>query len=142
MQELRFAALESVYDRYLVKSPLGNPLRSHEVRDGIVHSTEVVLGTSEQGDYELTPAELDGAVLAGYAAAAVDMHRTNFSKERTNGSFYWSFLQDHGDLAGAFVEFRDRLEEAVAFVYENGDDAGALRQHMRGDHSALSGGAL
>jgi hypothetical protein len=90
----------------------------------------------------LSEKEADEAVLAGYVNAALDMHKANVSKERHSSTDYWSVFQDHGDLVGVFSEFRDRLDEATEYVYENGDDAGALRQHLRGDHMALAGGAL
>lgn len=141
---MRFAGIESFYEKHINPSPLGNPIRASDIEDGILSS----LAARNDPDNEdgaplkLNDEEAEEVVIAGYVAAAIDMHKTNVSKERTSGTDYWSVFQEHGDLVGAFSEFSDRLDEATEYVYENGADAGALRQHMRGDHMALAGGAL
>jgi hypothetical protein len=142
---MRFAEIESVYQKHIKPSPLGNPLRAGDVEDGTLSSLAVRNDPDNEKEYQplvLSEKEADEAVLAGYVNAVLDMHKTNVSKERTSSTDYWSVFQEHGNLIGAFSEFRDRLDEAVEYVYENGPDAGALRQHMRGDHMALAGGAL
>jgi hypothetical protein len=141
---MRFAEIESVYQKHIKMSPLGNPLRAGDVEDGTLSSLAVRNDPDNEQGQPLPPSDEDAeaAVLAGYVNAALDMHKINVSKERTSSTDYWSVFQDHGDLIGAFSEFRDRLDEATEYVYENGADAGALRQHMRGDHMALAGGAL
>ena len=141
---MRFAEVESFYEKHLKASPLGNPASAGDVEEGTLSS----LATRNNPDKKqgtslsLSDEEADEAVLAGYVNAALDMHTTNMSTDRFSNSDYWSVFQNHGDLVGVFSEFRGRLDEAMEYVYENGDDAGALRQHMRGDHMALSGGAL
>lgn len=141
---IRFAAIESVYEKYLKPSPLGNPARADDLEQGVIASLIMRNDEADYGERELTEAEADDAVFAGYAAAAVELHNTNVSKERYRSAKggYWEFFQEHGDLAGVFSEFSDRLDEMTEYVYQNGTDAGALRQHMRGDHMALSDGAL
>jgi hypothetical protein len=142
---IRFAGIESFYEKHIKISPLGNPLRAGDVEDGTLSSLAVRNDPDNEQEYQplvLSEKEADEAVLAGYVNAALDMHKANVSKERHSSTDYWSVFQDHGDLVGVFSEFRDRLDEATEYVYENGDDAGALRQHLRGDHMALAGGAL
>jgi hypothetical protein len=141
---IRFAAIESVYEQYLKPSPLGNPTRADDLEEGIIASLVMRNDEADYGERELTEAEESEAVLGGYAAAATEMHTTNISKDRYRSAKvgYWEFFQDHGDLVGVFSEFSDRLEEMTEYVYQNGPDAGALRQHMRGDHMALADGAL
>lgn len=142
---LRFAAVESVYEKYLEPSPLGNPLRSSDLEEGI--SASLVMSKEDEGESPrrpLTPDEADAAVYGAYAAAAYEMHKTNVSTQRffSSKSLYWDMFQSYPELAGAFSEFRDRLDEATEYVYQNGADASALRQHMRGDTMALASGAL
>lgn len=141
---MKFAGVESFYEKHLKASPLGNPTRAGDVEDGTLASLVVRNDPDNNQGVPVTPTgeEAEEAVLAGYVNAAIEMHITNVSDDRFARSDYWSVFQDHGDLVGVFSEFRDRLDEAMEYVYENGSDAGALRQHMRGDHMALAGGAL
>lgn len=142
---IRIAEVESFYEKHLTPSPLGNPMRAIEVEDGAVSSLVVRddLDKEEtQKPLELTEERANEIYLAAHVASAIEMHKTNVSHERRNFSDYWSVFQDHGDLVGVFSEFSDRLDEAMEYVYENGADAGALRQYLRGDHMALAGGAL
>lgn len=141
---IRFAGIESFYEKHLKASPLGNPIKAGEVEDGTLASLTVRNDPDNEQGIPVKPTgdEADEAVLAGYVNAAIEMHITNVSNDRFTRSDYWSVFQDHGDLVGVFSEFRDRLDESMEYVYENGADAGALRQHMRGDHMALAGGAL
>lgn len=146
LTSFRFAAIESVYEKYLKPSPLGNPQRASDLEEGIVTSL-LVRANGDSFDNlperrPLTDEESDQAVMAGYAAATVELHNTNISKDRFAKSDYWDFFQQHGELVGVFSEFRDRMDEVVDYVYRNGPDAGSARQYMRGDHIALSDGAL
>lgn len=141
---IRFAGVESFYEKKLKPSPLGNPTRAGDVEDGTLASLTVRKDPDNTHGEPLpfSDEEVDEAVLAGYANAAIEMHTTNVSDDRFARSDYWGVFQEYGDLVGVFSEFSDRLDEAMEYVYENGTDAGALRQHMRGDHMALAGGAL
>jgi len=141
---LKFAAVESVYDTYLKSSLFGTPYKGQEIMAGVTKSFSV-----REYDRHLSPDlrqlnddELNEVLMAGYVAAIVETHLADFNKNRSVSGDYRLVFQDHGGLVGVFVEFSDRLDEVLAYVYENGPEAGPLRQHMRGGHSSLSGGAL
>lgn len=148
LDAIRFAGVESVYDKYMPlveeKQTDASMLDSDELQNCVLYSI-AQRSSNPKTRYSLTlltEEERAEALTGGYVAAALQMHQRNIS-----GESYWSnsftyLYQDHGALIGVFEEFPDQKDEMIAYVYENGADAGALRQHMRGDHSALAGGVL
>jgi hypothetical protein len=140
---LKFDAVESVYDNYSKKPLFGSPYKAQEIRIGVSSSLSARDDRYLTDElWELNEYEFNEALMAGYVAAIIETHLADFDKDRSVTANYGYVFQDHGDLVGVFTEFPDRRDEMLTYVYENGPDAGALRQHMRGDHSALSGGAL
>jgi hypothetical protein len=140
---LKFAAVESVYDDYLKTTLFGSRYKAQE----IIFGTKASLSRRDDkylnDDFrQLNDDELNEALMAGYVSAIVETHLSDFNKDRPVTPEYAFVFEDHGELVGVFTEFSDRLDEMLAYVYENGPEAGPLRQHMRGDHIALSGGAL
>jgi hypothetical protein len=143
LTSLKFDAVEMVYDNYSKKPLFGSPYKAHEIKIGVSSSL------SDRDDryltselWELNEDEMGEALMAGYVSAIIEVHLADFDKDRSVTANYGYVFQDHGDLVGVFTEFSDRLDEMLDYVYENGPDAGPLRQHMRGDHMSLSGGAL
>lgn len=140
---LRFVAVESVYDNYLKTQLWGNRNKAQE----IMHGTKASLSRRDDrylnDDFrQLNDDELNEALMAGYVCAIVETRLSDFNMDRPVTPEYSFVFEDHSELIGVFTEFSDRLEELLPYVYENGLDARALRQHMRGDHMALAGGVL
>lgn len=140
---LRFAAVESVYDNYLKTTLWGNRHKSREIMAGTKASISRRDNKYLNDDLrQLNDDELNEALMAGYVCAIAETRLSDFNMDRPVTPEYSFVCEDHGELIGVFTEFSDRLDEMLSYVYENGLEAGPLRQHMRGDHMSLSGGAL
>lgn len=144
LQALQFVGIETVWDKYLKPSPLGSGRSYNSVREGVVSSINTMQGNDGFDSVlgtKLEDEDVERAVLAAYAAVAIEMHIVNKAHEVPYKYMSWEIFQKHGQLVSVFEEFPDRLDEMVDYVHEHGDD-GTLRQYMRGDHLSLSDGAL
>lgn len=143
LTSLKFDAVEMVYDNYSKKPLFGSPYKAHEIKIGVSSSLSARDDRYLTDElWELNEDGLNEALMAGYVAAIIEIHLADFDKDRSVTANYGYVFQDHGALIGVFMEFPDRRDEMLTYVYENGPAAGALRQYMRADHSALAGGAL